>query len=118
MKNYYFSENDGFLDYKMSTTLLVRKMILLHDLYRIFGTKYWPTYKNGVNDWFQKQIGSDIFPKMLEEYRIQNPSGTSAINDYELLRADKGRCFVDKVKGLDIDAIGMQGTVHFLTFPS
>ena len=50
---------------------------------------------------------------MLEEYRIQNPSGTSAINDYELLRADKGRCFVDKVKGLDIDAIGMQGTVHF-----
>ena len=66
------------------------------------------------NDWFQKKIGNDIFPKMLAEYRIQNPTGTSAINDYELLRADKGRCFVDKVKGLDIDALGMQGTVHFL----
>ena len=45
---------------------------------------------------------------MLAEYRIQNPSGKSAINDYELLRADKGRCFVDRVNGLDIDALGLQ----------
>ena len=60
------------------------------------------------NDWFQRHLGDDIFEKMLAEYRIQNPSGKSAINDYELLRADKGRCFVDRVNGLDIDALGLQ----------
>ena len=59
------------------------------------------------NDWFQRHLGGDIFEKMLAEYRIQNPTGKAAINDYELLRADKGRCFVDKVNGLDIDALGL-----------
>ena len=60
------------------------------------------------NNWFQRHFGEDIFEKMLAEYRRHNPSGQSAINDYELLRADKGRCFVDRVDGLDIDALGLQ----------
>ena len=41
MKNYYFSENAGFLGYKMSTRLRDRKMILLLYLWRKDG----PTYK-------------------------------------------------------------------------
>ena len=34
LKNYYCSESAGFLGYKMSTTLLVRKMVLLPYLWR------------------------------------------------------------------------------------
>jgi len=41
MKIYYFSGNAGFLGYKMSTTLLIRKMILLPYLW----CKLLTTYK-------------------------------------------------------------------------
>jgi len=47
MKNYYFYENAGFLVYKMSTTLLVRKIIFT----TVFVAQSTdPPIKNGVND--------------------------------------------------------------------
>ena len=63
------------------------------------------------NDFFQELFGDDIMVKMLAEYRRLDPTGKAAINDYELLRSDKGRCFVDKVKDLDLDELGLQSEV-------
>ena len=59
-------------------------------------------------DFFITHFGEEIFAEMIAEYRIQNPGGKAAVNEYEVLRADKGRCFVDRMDGLDLDALGLQ----------
>ena len=48
---------------------------------------------------------------MIAYYRRYNPSGKAAINDYEVLRSDKRKCYLDFVKDLDLDVLGLQGNL-------
>ena len=73
----------------------------------------WDVFNEVLHDgdFFIKHFGEDIFAEMIGQYRIQNPTGKAAINDYNVLRADKGRCFLDRMDGLDLDALGLQRSI-------
>jgi len=56
-------------------------------------------------DYFIELFGDSIFEEMIQIYKFHDPNGRAVINEYETLRADKSRCFLDKAELIKLQKI-------------
>ena len=68
--------------------------------YKVFNE---PTHGDGYRSNYD-----DIWNRVIETARENDPNVKLLINDYDNARADMGQCLVDLVRGFDIDFLGVQ----------
>ena len=78
---------------------------------------HWDTFNEPLHgNIFVDAFGDEIWNEIHARIKQIDPTALLAINDYELTRADKARCFNDYINGYtsntEIDLIGLQSHMH------
>ena len=63
-------------------------------------------------NFFRKHFGDEIWSDMFERVKAVDPKVKITINDYNIVRADKGRCYNRLTSNVDIDYAGLQSHIH------
>ena len=61
---------------------------------------------------FKNHFGENIWDEIFDRVKKADPNAKLAINDYSIVRADKGRCFNDLTSEVNIDYAGLQSHIH------